>query len=123
VESFWLGQVAGPPQQASGAYGASHNFFNTVWATDGDHGASGRDDYIPAADQQRLGKAWRHYCYHPSAIGDRMMAEAVDLRARVSLAGSSPRAATPIRPARTAPGYGNQYSHNLTRRHFCQGRI
>jgi hypothetical protein len=39
-------------------YGASHNFFNTVWAADGDDGAAGRDDFIPAADQQRLGEAF-----------------------------------------------------------------
>jgi hypothetical protein len=39
-------------------YGASHNFFNTVWASDGDDGAAGRDDYIPAPDQQRLGEAY-----------------------------------------------------------------
>ena len=39
-------------------YGASHNFFNTVWAADGDDGAAGRDDYIPAADQQRLGEMY-----------------------------------------------------------------
>ncbi len=39
-------------------YGASHNFFNTVWAADGDDGFAGRDDYIPAADQQRLGEAY-----------------------------------------------------------------
>ena len=39
-------------------YGANHNFFNTVWAGDGDDGAAGRDDFIPAADQQRLGEAF-----------------------------------------------------------------
>jgi hypothetical protein len=39
-------------------YGASHNFFNTVWAADVDDGAPGRDDYIPAADQQRLGETY-----------------------------------------------------------------
>ncbi len=39
-------------------YGASHNFFNTIWAADGDDGAFPRDDYIPAADQQRLGEAY-----------------------------------------------------------------
>ena len=39
-------------------YGASHNFFNTIWAADGDDGAAGRDDFIPAADQQRLGEAY-----------------------------------------------------------------
>jgi hypothetical protein len=39
-------------------YGASHNFFNTVWAGDGDDGAAGRDDFIAASDQQRLGEAF-----------------------------------------------------------------
>lgn len=39
-------------------YGASHNFFNTVWAADGDDGDPARDDFIPATDQQRLGEAW-----------------------------------------------------------------
>lgn len=39
-------------------YGASHNFFNTVWAADIDDGDPGRADFIPAADQQRLGEAW-----------------------------------------------------------------
>jgi len=39
-------------------YGASHNFFNTIWAADGDDGAPGRDDYIPAGDQQVLGEAF-----------------------------------------------------------------
>jgi hypothetical protein len=39
-------------------YGASHNFFNTVWAVDGDDSPASRDDFIPAADQQRLGEAY-----------------------------------------------------------------
>lgn len=40
-------------------YGANHNFFNTVWAADGDEcGSSSRVDFIPAADQQRLGEAY-----------------------------------------------------------------
>jgi hypothetical protein len=39
-------------------YGASHNFFNTVWAADFDDGSPTRDDKIPAADQQRLGEAF-----------------------------------------------------------------
>ncbi len=42
-------------------YGANHNFFNTVWASHGDDYAwisTTRDDYIPAADQQRLGEAY-----------------------------------------------------------------
>jgi len=40
-------------------YGADHNFFNTIWAADGDDcGSSSRNDYIPAADQQKLGEAY-----------------------------------------------------------------
>ncbi len=39
-------------------YGASHNFFNTVWAADFDDGDPNRPDYIPAADQQKLGEAY-----------------------------------------------------------------
>lgn len=40
-------------------YGANHNFFNTVWAADGDDcGSPARVDFIPAADQQRLGEAY-----------------------------------------------------------------
>jgi hypothetical protein len=40
-------------------YGANHNFFNTVWAADWDEcGTSTRVDFIPAADQQRLGEAY-----------------------------------------------------------------
>jgi len=39
-------------------YGANHNFFNTVWADDGDDSSPGRDDYIDKADQQRLGEAY-----------------------------------------------------------------
>lgn len=46
-------------------YGANHNFFNTIWAADGDDytdqatGAdTSRPDYIVPADQQRLGEAY-----------------------------------------------------------------
>ena len=40
-------------------YGANHNFFNTVWAADLDEcGNSNRPQFIPAADQQRLGETW-----------------------------------------------------------------
>jgi hypothetical protein len=40
-------------------YGANHSFFNTVWAADGDEcGGPGRNDYIPAADQQKIGEAY-----------------------------------------------------------------
>jgi hypothetical protein len=39
-------------------YGANHNFFNTVWADDGDDSWFPRDDYIDKVDQQRLGEAY-----------------------------------------------------------------
>lgn len=39
-------------------YGANHNFFNTVWADDGDDSSSTRVDYIPKANQQKLGEAY-----------------------------------------------------------------
>jgi hypothetical protein len=39
-------------------YGANHNFFNTVWAVDGDDSPAGRQDYIAAATQQKIGEAW-----------------------------------------------------------------
>lgn len=40
-------------------YGANHNFFNTVWAADNDDcGGPGRIDYIPAADQQKIGEVY-----------------------------------------------------------------
>ena len=44
-------------------YGANHNFFNTVWAADWDDYSDShmawppRPDFIPAADQQKLGEA------------------------------------------------------------------
>lgn len=38
-------------------YGANHNFFNTVWASDGDDSDPGRVDYIAAPDQQRIGES------------------------------------------------------------------
>ena len=53
-----LPTVDGTTKGGIDVYGASHNFFNTIWAADGDDGAAGRDDYIPAADQQRLGEAY-----------------------------------------------------------------
>ncbi len=39
-------------------YGANHNFFNTVWAVDGDDSVGNRPDYIAAAEQQKLGEAY-----------------------------------------------------------------
>lgn len=39
-------------------YGANHNFFNTVWADDGDESWTPRDDYIPKDQQQKIGEAY-----------------------------------------------------------------
>jgi hypothetical protein len=39
-------------------YGANHNFFNTVWASHGDDSDPTRDDYIVAADQQKIGESY-----------------------------------------------------------------
>jgi hypothetical protein len=39
-------------------YGASHNFFNTVWAADGDDSPASRQDFIPAGAQQKIGEAY-----------------------------------------------------------------
>lgn len=45
-------------KSAAYLYGANHNFFNTVWAADGDDClALPRQDYIAAASQQRIGEA------------------------------------------------------------------
>lgn len=53
-----LPTVDGTTKSGIDIYGASHNFFNTVWAADGDDGAPGRPDFIPASDQQRLGETY-----------------------------------------------------------------
>jgi hypothetical protein len=53
-----LATVDGTTKSGINVYGASHNLFNTVWAADGDDGAVPRDDFIPAAEQQRLGEAF-----------------------------------------------------------------
>ena len=46
-------------KSGSHIYGANHNFFNTVWAADiDDCRSAARVDFIPAADQQRLGEAY-----------------------------------------------------------------
>lgn len=45
-------------KSAFNLYGANHNFFNTVWAADGDESDPGRQDYIAAATQQKIGEAW-----------------------------------------------------------------
>jgi hypothetical protein len=52
------GAAAGNVTSGIDVYGASHNFFNTVWAGDGDDGDFPRPDYIPAADQQRIGESY-----------------------------------------------------------------
>lgn len=39
-------------------YGANHNFFNTVWAGHGDDASASRPQFIPAAQQQRIGEAY-----------------------------------------------------------------
>ena len=39
-------------------YGANHNFFNTVWADDGDDASAARPDYINAPQQQKIGEAY-----------------------------------------------------------------
>ncbi len=39
-------------------YGANHNFFNTVWAADGDDASPSRPDYIPDWQQQKMGEAY-----------------------------------------------------------------
>ncbi len=39
-------------------YGASHNFFNTVWADDWDDSWSPRDDYISKENQQKIGEVY-----------------------------------------------------------------
>lgn len=45
-------------KSATYAYGANHNFFNTVWAADGDDcSPPSRQDYIAATSQQRIGEA------------------------------------------------------------------
>ncbi len=51
-------------------YGANHNFFNTVWAADGDESSSTRDDYIAAADQQRLGEAYLAAFHRSHLLGE-----------------------------------------------------
>lgn len=39
-------------------YGANHNFFNTVWASHNDDASPSRPQFIPAAQQQRVGEAY-----------------------------------------------------------------
>lgn len=51
------GGAAGNVRSGIDVYGANHNYFNTVWAADGDDGP-GRVDPIPAAEQQRIGEAY-----------------------------------------------------------------
>lgn len=52
-------------------YGANHDFFNTVWAADGDDcDGPGRNDYIPAADQQKIGEAYLSAFVRSQLLGD-----------------------------------------------------
>jgi hypothetical protein len=52
-------------------YGANHNFFNTVWAADGDEcGSPGRNDYVPAANQQAIGEAYLSAFVRSQLLGE-----------------------------------------------------
>jgi hypothetical protein len=52
-------------------YGANHNFFNTVWAADGDDcGGAGRNDFIPAANQQAIGEAYMSAFVRSQLLGE-----------------------------------------------------
>ena len=52
-------------------YGADHNFFNTVWAADGDDcGALTRADKITAPNQQRLGEAYLAAFHRANLLGE-----------------------------------------------------
>ena len=58
-------------------YGANHNFFNTVWAADNDDSSPGRQDFITATHQQRIGEAWlaaftRLHLKNETVYGDMM---------------------------------------------------
>ncbi len=55
-----LASVDGTVKSGIDVYGAIHNFFNTVWAADGEDSRAvfPRDDFIAAADQQRLGESY-----------------------------------------------------------------
>ncbi|MGI8838136.1 MAG: hypothetical protein ACR2H4_16080 [Pyrinomonadaceae bacterium] len=55
-----LATVDGTVKSGIDVYGAIHNYFNTVWAADGEDSRAvfPRDDFIPAADQQRLGESY-----------------------------------------------------------------
>lgn len=51
-------------------YGANHAFFNTVWADDRDESDPTRDDYIPKAQQQRMGEAYLSAFTRSALIGE-----------------------------------------------------
>lgn len=55
-------------------YGANHAFFNTVWADDRDESDPARDDYIPKAQQQRVGEAYLS-AFSRSALNDEAVYE------------------------------------------------
>jgi hypothetical protein len=58
-------------KSASYVYGANHNFFNTVWAADGDDcNPAARQDYIAAADQQELGEAYLAAFHRTQLLGE-----------------------------------------------------
>lgn len=57
-------------KSAIDVYGANHNFFNTVWAADGDEcGGPGRQDYIAAASQQKIGEAYLAAFHRADLLG------------------------------------------------------
>lgn len=57
-------------KSATYIHGANHNFFNTVWAADGDDcGALAREDYIVAGNQQRIGEAYLAGFHRAAMLG------------------------------------------------------
>jgi hypothetical protein len=64
-----LTPLDGLDKSAVYVYGANHNFFNTVWAAHGDESDPTRDDYIAAADQQRLGEAYLSAFHRAHLLG------------------------------------------------------
>jgi hypothetical protein len=58
-------------KSATYVYGANHNFFNTVWANDGDEcGSLPRQDYIAKANQQRIGEALLAGFHRANLLGE-----------------------------------------------------
>jgi hypothetical protein len=65
------GVLEAATKSATYVYGANHNFFNTVWAADGDEcGGPGRQDYIAAADQQEIGEAYLAAFHRTHLLGE-----------------------------------------------------